>query len=83
MRAHPVAQPKRRLVLLPFSSIAPLLVVAATLALILVPLPVKTASGTAFVRVNQVGYATTASKRAYLRASGAETGATFSVKNAR
>jgi endoglucanase len=39
------------------------------------------AAGNAFVRVNQIGYATTASKRAYLMASGAETGATFSVKN--
>src|SRR5579872_5137562 len=36
---------------------------------------------TAFVRVNQVGYVSGASKRAYLMASGAETGATFVVKN--
>jgi len=36
---------------------------------------------TAFVRVNQVGYATAAPKRAYLMASGLETGATFSVRN--
>ena len=35
----------------------------------------------AFVRVNQVGYPTAASKRAYLMASAAETGATFAVKN--
>jgi endoglucanase len=35
----------------------------------------------AFVRVNQVGYTSGGSKRAYLMASGAETGATFSVKN--
>ena len=35
----------------------------------------------AFVRVNQVGYASGGSKRAYLMASAAETGATFSVKN--
>ena len=35
----------------------------------------------AFVRVNQVGYPTGASKRAYLMASAAETGATFAVKN--
>jgi endoglucanase len=40
------------------------------------------AAGNAFVRINQMGYATTAPKRAYLMASGAETGATFSVKNA-
>ena len=36
---------------------------------------------TAFVRVNQVGYGTTATKRAYLLASGLETGATFSVRS--
>ena len=35
----------------------------------------------AFVRVNQVGYVSGGSKRAYLMASGAETGATFVVKN--
>jgi len=35
----------------------------------------------AFVRVNQVGYTSGGSKRAYLMASAAETGATFSVKN--
>ena len=35
----------------------------------------------AFVRVNQVGYPAGASKRAYLMASAAETGATFAVKN--
>lgn len=40
------------------------------------------AAGLAFVRVNQVGYATTATKRAYLMAPGIETGATFSVKDA-
>ena len=36
---------------------------------------------TAFVRVNQVGYVSGSSKRAYLMASGSETGATFAVKN--
>jgi endoglucanase len=36
----------------------------------------------AFVRVNQVGYPAAGSKRAYLMASVAETGATFSVKDA-
>jgi endoglucanase len=35
----------------------------------------------AFVRVNQLGYETTGSKRAYLMASASEAGATFSVKN--
>src|SRR5947209_7418972 len=36
---------------------------------------------TAFVRVNQVGYVSGASKRAYLMSSAAETGATFVIKN--
>jgi len=40
------------------------------------------APATAFVRVNQVGYPLAASKRAYLMASGAEAGASFSVRNA-
>ena len=38
------------------------------------------ASSSAFVRVNQLGYGS-ASKRAYLMSSTAETGATFAVKN--
>jgi endoglucanase len=37
--------------------------------------------GAAYVRVNQIGYVSGASKRAYLMASGAETGATFSILN--
>jgi endoglucanase len=37
--------------------------------------------GSAWVRVNQVGYVSGASKRAYLMASGSETGATFEIKN--
>jgi endoglucanase len=40
------------------------------------------ATGTAFVRVNQLGYAADSqAKRAYLMASGTENGARFSVKN--
>ena len=35
----------------------------------------------AYIRVNQVGYVEGTTKRAYLMASGAETGATFAVKN--
>lgn len=38
-------------------------------------------AATAYVRVNQVGYVGGSTKRAYLMASGAETGATFAVKN--
>jgi endoglucanase len=44
--------------------------------------PARLATGTAFVRVNQLGYATgSQAKRAYLMASGSESGATFSVRN--
>jgi endoglucanase len=44
--------------------------------------PARAAAGTAFVRVNQLGYAAGGqAKRAYLMASAAETGATFSVTN--
>jgi endoglucanase len=44
--------------------------------------PARAAAGTAFVRVNQLGYAAgSQAKRAYLMASGTESGATFSVKN--
>src|SRR5690349_16305310 len=39
------------------------------------------ASASAFIRYNQVGYETTATKRAYLMASASESGATFTVKN--
>jgi endoglucanase len=42
----------------------------------------RSAAQSAFVRVNQAGYPADASKRAYLMASAAETGATFGVKNA-
>jgi hypothetical protein len=35
--------------------------------------------GNAYVRVNQLGYVSSASKRAYLMASGLETGATFVI----
>jgi endoglucanase len=43
----------------------------------------RAAAQTAFVRVNQLGYAAdSAAKRAYLMASAAETGAMFSVENA-
>ncbi len=38
-------------------------------------------AASAYIRVNQVGYTTTQTKRAYLMASGSESGATFSVKN--
>src|SRR5262249_12870 len=54
----------------------------AIVALLLGAYHITHAAGSAFVRVNQLGYATGAAKRAYLMASSAETGAMFSVKNA-
>jgi endoglucanase len=38
-------------------------------------------AASAFIRVNQVGYISSASKRAYLMATASEAGATFAVKN--
>src|SRR5215831_12291488 len=44
--------------------------------------PARAVTGTAFVRVNQLGYAAgSQAKRAYLMASGTESGARFSVQN--
>jgi len=42
--------------------------------------PANAVSATAFVRVNQVGYPAASAKRAFLMASDAETGATFSLR---
>ncbi|HKB46182.1 MAG TPA: glycoside hydrolase family 9 protein, partial [Ktedonobacterales bacterium] len=42
----------------------------------------RAATTTAFIRINQLGYASPAMKRAYLMASASEAGATFSVRNA-
>ncbi len=54
----------------------------ATISILILVLLATTAQAqTAFIRVNQVGYATTANKRAYLMASASETGASFNVKN--
>jgi len=50
-------------------------------AVILICAGALPAWGAAYVRVNQVGYVSGASKRAYLMASGTETGATFVIKN--
>src|SRR5206468_2432268 len=52
----------------------------AIVALSLAP-PARGATGSAFVRVNQVGYPSSASKRAYLMSSADESGATFAVKS--
>jgi endoglucanase len=72
---RPTATARRRLIALAtvIVAAAPFIVPPASMA--------APASGSAFVRVNQVGYPGPASKRAYLMASGLETGATFVVKN--
>jgi endoglucanase len=62
------------------ASVAVLALVGSSLIL------VKTAAGapaadSAFVRVNQVGYPSAATKRAYLMSSAPQPGATFSVRN--
>ena len=44
--------------------------------------PGHNGGSSAYIRVNQVGYVESSTKRAYLMASAAETGATFAVKNA-
>src|SRR5262245_6428343 len=59
--------------------VAAVLVLAAATAILTAP--ASAAPPTAYVRVNQIGYPTTTAKRAFLMASGAETGATFAVKN--
>src|SRR5258708_32426010 len=82
MNTFPFTGPRRRFAITSLASVATIIVIAGALALTFAPMLAKAQSGSAFVRVNQVGYAATASKRAYLMASGAEAGATFSVKNA-
>src|SRR5439155_13107957 len=55
---------------------------AAVVVAALTTAPAHAVTATAFVRVNQIGYsATSQAKRAYLMASGVETGATFDVRN--
>ncbi len=58
------------------------LALAIALAMIVMGMtvPSQAAPGSAFVRVNQVGYPADSAKRAYLMSSAAETGATFAVK---
>jgi endoglucanase len=58
-----------------------LLALAGTALISLEPTAGAPAAASAFVRVNQVGYPSSASKRAYLMSTAAETGAMFSVTN--
>lgn len=82
MLAYLVSRPARGIAPVFLRNIIPLGIVIGALLLLLFPSSTWAASGSAFVRVNQMGYATNASKRAYLMASGVETGASFQVKNA-
>jgi endoglucanase len=60
-----------------------IVVIGAIIGAIVAAAPARAAAATAFVRVNQIGYAAAShAKRAYLMASAAETGAVFSVRNA-
>src|ERR1700730_3424306 len=61
----------------PPSSLLPRSVLATTLLSLLSAAQAQSA----FIRVNQVGYVSGLSKRAYLMAAGSETGATFLLKN--
>ena len=70
----PPALPTRRVAV----AIGAALAVTSTVAL---SFPAKAVPGSAYVRVNQVGYAAAASKRAYLMSSVVETGATFAVRS--
>jgi endoglucanase len=65
------------------TAVAARAIAVAIAGTLLAPLGASSAPGaaSAFVRVNQVGYPATATKRAYLLASGTETGATFVVRN--
>jgi len=54
--------------------------IASTILAVFVSAGAASAQG-AFVRVNQAGYVSDGSKRAYLMASGSESGATFVLKN--
>jgi hypothetical protein len=60
MHAHPVARLKRCFAITSLVRVVTLIVVVGALALALAALPIRAQSGSAFVRVNQVGYATTA-----------------------
>ena len=68
------AAPRLRPILILTSSI--LLIGTAVFAA-----PARAVTGTAFVRVNQLGYPTASAKRAFLMSSDVETGATFDVKS--
>jgi len=62
----------------------PILVLTSSILLgasLLSATPARAVTGTAFVRVNQLGYPTASAKRVFLMSSDVETGATFDVKS--
>ncbi len=64
-------------------TVGAILAAETVLAFTVGTVPTRAAAATAFIRVNQLGFATgSQAKRSYLMASGSEAGATFSVKNA-
>jgi len=74
---RPTTSPRRHIA--SFAVIAVTIAICTSNAATSIAAP--SASGSAFVRVNQIGYAAPASKRAYLMSTGVETGATFAVKS--
>ncbi|HET8846336.1 MAG TPA: glycoside hydrolase family 9 protein, partial [Ktedonobacteraceae bacterium] len=80
MYIRPVTQSRHRLLMTSLLSPLTLFAVIGVLVLASAPQPIM-AARQGFVRVNQVGYASTATKRAYFMAPGVETGARFSLKN--
>jgi endoglucanase len=82
MRLRAPSRPRRHLIPVLTGILASALAIATIVGATLGATAARAASSAAFIRINQLGYATTATKRAYLMASAAETGATFSVHNA-
>ena len=76
-------RPRRPRVVRAFAGVVAVAVLVALVALGIDAQPVRVVPGgapAAFIRVNQVGFATEAPKRALLMASGPEAGATFDVR---
>jgi endoglucanase len=82
MRLRAPSRPRHHLIPVLTGILALAVAIATIVGATLGATAARAASGTAFIRINQLGYATTATKRAYLMASAAETGATFTVRNA-
>src|SRR5262249_17685078 len=81
MRLRVFSHARRRLIPLLIGVAIASLAISGVVGVSLGARPASAAGSTAFIRINQLGYAATATKRAYLMASAAETGATFSVQD--